>query len=137
MLELLLQKKHEDAEHYYKQALLEAKKEFGEEDPHVCVACINMAHHYRLTKQWQLSRQMYDEVYLDSAKHLSCCCICSAYHQVLRSDASITAIGTMHLQCLRPGLADLEVTTSSRSYAWQQQLSCNFAHAICQLVSDS
>ena len=57
-----MQKKHEDAEKYYKQALAEAKKGFGEQDPHVGAACNNMAEHYRLTKQWQLARPMYDEV---------------------------------------------------------------------------
>ncbi|KAK9843048.1 hypothetical protein WJX74_006173 [Apatococcus lobatus] len=55
------EKKHDDAERYYKQALAEAKKGFGEEDPHVGAACNNMAEHYRLTKQWQLARPMYDE----------------------------------------------------------------------------
>lgn len=58
----IMQKKHEDAEKWYKQALVEAKKGFGEEDPHVGAACNNMAEHYRLTKQWQLARPMYDEV---------------------------------------------------------------------------
>ena len=57
-----MQKKLVEAEQYLKQALAEAKKGFGADDPHVAGACNNLAELYRLKKDFTKAEALYQEV---------------------------------------------------------------------------
>ncbi|CAO2820320.1 unnamed protein product [Amaranthus hypochondriacus] len=57
--EFFLQGKLVEAENFFSSALVEAKKGFGERDPHVASACINLAELYRVQKLYDRAEPLY------------------------------------------------------------------------------
>ncbi|KAJ8427808.1 hypothetical protein Cgig2_029222 [Carnegiea gigantea] len=64
--DLFVQGKLNEAERFFSSALAEARKGFGERDPHVASACNNLAELYRVRKSYDKA----EPLYLDAIKIL-------------------------------------------------------------------
>lgn len=56
---LVQEKKYDEARRYLERALLEAKKGFGEKDPHVAAALNNLAELNRIERKWEESESLF------------------------------------------------------------------------------
>ena len=74
---MVLQGRTNEAEGYFKRALQEAKKGFGEADAHVAAACNNLAEFYRVTRQPEKAEPLYLEVSLRRILLFFNCCMFS------------------------------------------------------------
>lgn len=60
---MMQQGEYRRAERYFRMALAEAREGFGPNDPHVAAACQNLAELYRVQRQYEQARPLYEQVW--------------------------------------------------------------------------